>query len=83
MLNYELEYDEIDPSEYEGESCPNYLCAGRMAIYVENCTCFLNPSCDSCMNSRLRCNKCGWEFGFIVLKEEHVFNLFNFDFLEI
>lgn len=46
----------------EGDPCPMEGCDGKMYYPpAENCSCFLNPPCDSCMAVVLTCNTCGWE----------------------
>lgn len=44
----------------EGSICPK--CDGTL-VYppVKDCSCHINPPCAACTDSRLTCDKCGWE----------------------
>jgi hypothetical protein len=46
----------------EGDPCPIKGCDGKMYYPPsENCSCFQNAPCGSCMAVVLTCNTCGWE----------------------
>ena len=50
----------LDDLLLEGDNCP--LCEmGQMGIFVENCSCLINPPCSACTSAPLVCNKCGHE----------------------
>jgi hypothetical protein len=45
----------------EGLSCTDEDCDGTFEYVTENCSCHINPPCESCINATLACTKCGLE----------------------
>lgn len=44
----------------EGDNCPS--CGGILEFStVDNCSCHINPPCEACTNSYLRCLVCEWD----------------------
>lgn len=56
-------YDFENPEFPEGEECPLEECNGELNIEIDGvCCCHINPPCSACVDSKLRCDMCGWEF---------------------
>lgn len=46
----------------EGDVCPE-CGAGKLSYPdVVGCTCFINPPCSACVDNKLTCPSCGWEY---------------------
>ena len=47
----------------KGETCNRDGCDGIIDEYEEEggCTCFQNPPCSYCVDSRAYCEKCDWD----------------------
>lgn len=43
----------------EGLLCPYCECGTIEINTPDECTCFVNPPCDSCIDRGLKCNYCG------------------------
>ena len=45
----------------EGDNCPENGCGGQLHFpKAENCSCHINPPCNSCTSVVLTCDTCGW-----------------------
>lgn len=45
----------------EGDKCPE--CKGDLHYpKVVNCCCHINPPCGACVDNKLTCRECGWEW---------------------
>lgn len=45
----------------EGDKCAE--CEGTMVLpLVQGCSCHINPPCSACVDNKLTCDKCGWEY---------------------
>lgn len=45
----------------EGCDCPEG-CGGAMELATKSCSCHISPPCDSCVEGRLECSGCGFEW---------------------